>query len=201
MQNSFLVTEGFLTTEMAQLLEATWVSVPNWKWIVLAVLFVLGILLLPLLRMILGRIRHVLHRRQEAQGFFQYLFSLPLEIPWSWILVSLIWLAGLDNLALSPNLSKYLHLGVHLLLALNLIVLVHRSITAVGLLFERIARRTGTGLDQQLIPFAVRTLQVLVVVLGVLVTLQNLGVNVVSILAGLGLGGLALALAAQDTAA
>ncbi|MBX3040745.1 MAG: mechanosensitive ion channel [Bdellovibrionaceae bacterium] len=201
MQSSFLVTEGFLTAEMAHLLETTWIAVPNWKWTALAALIALGLVLLPVLRLIFGRFRRVMHGRQDPQGFFKYFFSLPLERPWSRILVALIWLAGLDNLELTPNLNKYLQLAVHLMLAINLIILVHRSITAVGLLFERISRRTGTGLDQQLIPFAVRSLQVLVVVLGFLITLQNLGVNVVSILAGLGLGGLALALAAQDTAA
>ena len=37
--------------------------------------------------------------------------------------------------------------------------------------------------------------------LGILIVLQNMGVNVFSLLAGLGLGGLAFALAAKDTAA
>ena len=43
-----------------------------------------------------------------------------------------------------------------------------------------------------------RILKILVVVLGLLVALQNLGVNVLSMMAGLGLGGLAFALAAKD---
>ena len=43
-----------------------------------------------------------------------------------------------------------------------------------------------------------RVFKVLVVVLGILATLQNLGINVVSLMAGLGLGGLAFALAAKD---
>ncbi|HNI88638.1 MAG TPA: mechanosensitive ion channel family protein, partial [Leptospiraceae bacterium] len=42
---------------------------------------------------------------------------------------------------------------------------------------------------------------ILVVILGSLFAMQNLGVNVMSVLAGLGVGGLALALAAKDTAA
>ena len=36
---------------------------------------------------------------------------------------------------------------------------------------------------------------------GILMTLQNIGINVMSVVAGLGLGGLAFALAAKDTAA
>jgi len=63
------------------------------------------------------------------------------------------------------------------------------------------AAKTETTLDDQLAPFATKTLKVLAIVLGILIALQNFGFNVMSLLAGLGLGGLALALAAQDTAA
>lgn len=53
-------------------------------------------------------------------------------------------------------------------------------------------------LSQQMQYTLKRLLKILVVVLGILVALQNLGINVVSVMAGLGLGGLAFALAAKD---
>jgi MscS family membrane protein len=60
---------------------------------------------------------------------------------------------------------------------------------------------TESDLDDQLAPFLSKTLKVLVVVVGALVLLQNLGINVTALLAGLGIGGMALAFAAQDTVA
>lgn len=56
-------------------------------------------------------------------------------------------------------------------------------------------------IDSHMLPIVKRTVKVLIVVFGVLISIQNLGVNVMSLLAGLGLGGLAFALAAKDTAA
>ncbi|TAE70810.1 MAG: mechanosensitive ion channel family protein [Bacteroidetes bacterium] len=50
-----------------------------------------------------------------------------------------------------------------------------------------------------LVPFISTTLQVLAIVLGVFYMLEALSINVVGVLAGLSIGGLAIALAAQDT--
>ena len=55
--------------------------------------------------------------------------------------------------------------------------------------------------DGQLVPLVKKALRVSVVVMGLLVMFQKLGVEVVSVLAVLGLGGLAFALAAKDTCA
>ena len=50
-------------------------------------------------------------------------------------------------------------------------------------------------------PWIKKTLVALFVVIGILITIQGLGYNVSTILSGLGIGGLAFALAAQDTIA
>ncbi|MEA1869544.1 MAG: mechanosensitive ion channel family protein [Euryarchaeota archaeon] len=81
---------------------------------------------------------------------------------------------------------------VALLLLLNLIDVVAHYL-------YHLTRKTETKLDEQLVPLVIKTLKVVVVTLTVLFLMQNLGWNVTSLLAGLGIGGLALALAAQDT--
>lgn len=74
--------------------------------------------------------------------------------------------------------------------------------------FVRSARRTyvdplteasETRLDDQLVPIMQRTLVVVIWTLAALMVLSNLGYDIVSVLTGLGIGGLALAMAAQDT--
>jgi MscS family membrane protein len=66
-------------------------------------------------------------------------------------------------------------------------------------------RRAESGdesvLDLQLFPILSRSLKIFVVVVAVLVTSQNLGMNITGLLASLSIGGLALGLAAQDTLA
>lgn len=63
------------------------------------------------------------------------------------------------------------------------------------------ADATSSRLDDQLVPLLRKSLKVSVAVIGAIFLLQNLDVDVGSLLAGLGLGGLAFALAAKDTVA
>ncbi|MFT6399193.1 MAG: MscS family membrane protein [Bradymonadia bacterium] len=56
-------------------------------------------------------------------------------------------------------------------------------------------------LDDQLVPIMQRTLVFVIWTLAALMILSNLGYDIVSVLTGLGIGGLALAMAAQDTLA
>ncbi len=55
--------------------------------------------------------------------------------------------------------------------------------------------------DQQLFPIVRKSLKVFVIVVGALVTLDNLGINITAAIASLSIGGLAVGLAAQDTLA
>lgn len=63
------------------------------------------------------------------------------------------------------------------------------------------AEKTDTKLDDQLVPIIRRALKVFLVLIGGILVLQNLGYSVVSLLTGLGIGGLAFALAAKDALA
>ncbi len=69
---------------------------------------------------------------------------------------------------------------------------------AVGVLDERFRSRRLPGVAAVL-PLARKTAKVLLLLLGLLAVLQHVGFNVTSVLAGLGIGGLAVALAAQKT--
>ncbi len=64
---------------------------------------------------------------------------------------------------------------------------------------EDYVMRSNLGIDDNIMRLIAKTVKVVILILGVLIVLQNLGINVVSILAGFGLGGLAFALAAKDT--
>jgi MscS family membrane protein len=64
-----------------------------------------------------------------------------------------------------------------------------------------LTERTESELDDNLVPLITKTSRVIVVLLAALTIIQSLGVNVFSLLAGIGVGGLAIALAAKDTAA
>ncbi len=61
------------------------------------------------------------------------------------------------------------------------------------------AGKTESTLDDHLIPFVRKTLRIFIVAMTVLFLVQNLGYSISGLLASLGLGGLAVALAAKDS--
>ncbi len=76
-----------------------------------------------------------------------------------------------------------------------------RLIDGLAAYFAARAARTDSGLDDQLVPFVAKTLKVFVVLTAVLVIAQNMGYSISGLLASLGIGGLAVAMAAKDTIA
>lgn len=75
-----------------------------------------------------------------------------------------------------------------------------RFVTDVLEIFERrIAPRTQTSLDDTALPLLNKMARFLVVAVGVLVALQTLGIAITPVLAGAGVAGLAISLAAKDT--
>ena len=88
---------------------------------------------------------------------------------------------------------------------MGLVLGVMAVASAVGNAFrwyeETVAPRTRTNLDQRLVPLFRRVASVLIYTLGALLVLDRLGVSISPLIAGLGLGGLAVALALQPTLA
>ncbi|WMJ73044.1 mechanosensitive ion channel family protein [Cytophagaceae bacterium ABcell3] len=78
-------------------------------------------------------------------------------------------------------------------------LIVYRLVDLLGIYMQKMAERTEGTLDDQLVPLVRKSLKIFVVVTGILFTLQNLNFNVTALLAGLSIGGVAIALAAQDT--
>ena len=113
----------------------------------------------------------------------------------------------------------FLHIGLNVFdwppeaqiwLSRLLILIVASSLTYVavkvvdlliGLWLERRSSDQDKVLRQHLVPVLRKSGKAFVVLLAVLLTASNLGVNITSVLASLSIGGLALGLAAQDTLA
>ncbi len=93
--------------------------------------------------------------------------------------------------------NKVYIMTITVLVAWSALRLIDAGFMALG---ER-AARTDSKLDDQLIPLLRKVSKVFVGILTFLLVVQNLGYSVSGLLAGLGIGGLAFALAAQDTLA
>lgn len=161
-------------------LRTTLVLIPNWKWLGLLGAALAG-LLVKLLGQSIARRWHIAER------------------PVGWIAFSAFLHFAVRLLAIDGALALALLVLIQILFSGACVWLAYRL---VDVFVERIRDRaalSGNTLDRHVVALIRKTLQVVVLVIGVLVVFQNLGINVVSLMAGLGLGGLAFALAAQDT--
>ncbi len=76
-----------------------------------------------------------------------------------------------------------------------------RLLEGLAAYFTARARLTESSLDDQLVPFVAKTLKVFLILTAVLVVAQNMGYSVSGLIASLGIGGIAVAMAAKDTIA
>jgi MscS family membrane protein len=115
--------------------------------------------------------------------------------------MALVFYVGVPPLELPEQVLGWVMLGTEALAVFSCVWVAYRMIDVLGDVLADKAARSASKLDDQLVPLATRSLKVFVSIVGGIFVLQNLEVNVGSLLAGLGLGGLAFALAAKDTVA
>ncbi|MFT4990020.1 MAG: MscS family membrane protein [Acidimicrobiales bacterium] len=108
-------------------------------------------------------------------------------------------LVGFPMLDFDSNIENIVNQVTRLVAALAIIMVAYRAIDIFVHALTRRASETETKLDDSLVPLLRTSMRLFVTIVGILFVLQNLNVNVSSLVAGLGLGGLAIALAAQDT--
>jgi MscS family membrane protein len=107
---------------------------------------------------------------------------------------------GLRLFAWPEWTSMFISNGLKIVVACSLTYIAVKFVDLMVGLWQQRTQATQEGLvDHQLFPIIRKTLKIFVVVVAVLVTSQNLGMNVTGLLASLSIGGLAVGLAAQDT--
>lgn len=109
---------------------------------------------------------------------------------------------GVTLLVLPENVLHWIWLVFQILIVINVAWLVTRLFDS---LFEEylvpMADKSETDLDDQLLPIARKGTKIIVWGMALVVAVNNAGYDITALLAGLGIGGLALAMAAKDTVA
>lgn len=112
-----------------------------------------------------------------------------------------VWYA-LHRLNFPENVMDYINKGYWFMLALTFTWLLARLIDAIIKEYiVPLTQKTEGDLDDQVVPIIRKAIRAAIWILGIIVALNNAGYNVGALLAGLGIGGLALAMAAKDTVA
>lgn len=109
---------------------------------------------------------------------------------------------ALVQLTFPEWLDVWLHRVVYIAVTLNFTWLISRLVDAlIREYVVPLAEKSESDFDDQVIPIARKGLRSIIWTLGIILALNNAGYDVAALLAGLGLGGLALAMAAKDTVA
>ena len=168
-----------------------------WQWLALPLLLIValpaGRLLGGLTRALLGRLAS--RTRATWDDAVMARLGGPLTLMWAAVVLYLL----VDRLGLYQPAEDAIARGLDTALVVVLFWSLLRSFDVVGDVLGTSAWALEHPASRSLVPLGLRVVKVLVVAIGLISVLAVLGMPVVSLLTGLGIGGLAVALAFQKT--
>ena len=169
----------------------------NYQWAGLFGIILAGMVLSRLLALLLIIIVRSWFKREDLalDPRLKKDFVRPIRIAF----MSWVWLLGLTFLGLPAPVLFYLRVAAKTITAAGAAWAVYRLIDIFGEYLVVKAAKTHSKFDDLLVPLITRSLKIFVVAFGLVFVAETLELEYRSILAGLGLGGLAFALAARDT--
>ena len=173
------------------------IGVEVWQFLGIAVLLAIIVLLRYA---VLRLVWYALRRRIDPERHeFWAREQKRVELPVLLLVGALTILIGFPVLDFDPDVEKVVDTFASLASGLAATCWAFASSMWPADYWAVIAARTDSTLDDQLVPLARTVGKIFVAAIGAIFVLQNLGINITSLIAGLGIGGVAVALAAQDT--
>jgi MscS family membrane protein len=174
-------------------------SISLWKVIGLFLILLFSYVLFKIFEKIVDKLMEVsIWKRLKLEDMHLHLLhKLARYFGISFFLILIKYLLPL--LMLEIRVSSPLFKIINILITYFLMVAVLKMVDIGKEYVQQLATTTESKTDDQLIPILSKSLKVFLVILGIVRILYLLNVNVTALIAGLSIGGLALALAAQDT--
>lgn len=138
----------------------------------------------------------VLARLAKAKLAVKYI--VPVAKPLSLLMVFYIAMLLVPVLQLPIKAGAYVIVSLKASIPFFAMIVVYKLVDILIAYLEKLAEKTDSTLDDQLVPLLRKALKVFVIIVGILFILANFNFDITALLAGLSVGGLALALAAQD---
>ncbi|MEL1135755.1 mechanosensitive ion channel family protein [Desulfitobacterium sp. THU1] len=160
------------------------------------------LLLALLLRKIFSKVIIVLLRKftQKTKSTFDDSTVEALEKPVQLAFIIIGLQIASQVLLLPPEIGVFVHRVIRSLVLYTLFWSAYRATDVFTAIFEKRALLTNDKFDDMLISFLSKGAKAVIIILGAITIAQVWFTEIAGVLTGLGLGGLAFALAAQDTA-
>lgn len=198
LESTYIVNINSMVDHLPSFMHNNILGMYIWQYVGFIFYLIIGYIFYRILAWIFGYfIIRLLLRFSKEDIVTKYI--KPLARPLSFLIVLIIGMLFLSELKL-PVMFGFVVKKIYLILIPALITLIaYRLVELITDILMALASKTQTNVDDSLIPLLRKTMKVIVVVFGVIFILQNLDVSITPLLAGVSIGGLALALAAQDT--
>lgn len=171
-----------------------------WQYVGLLIILTLAITAQKILSFVFDRVLiRVFRRKNHTIEDTKTTLFLKTARPLSWLATFFILAVLIPVLQLPSKMGAFVIIGLKSSIPILFTFAFYRFVDIIAHQFEKRAQTTESQLDDQLVPILRKTLKAFVLVIGSLYVLQNFNVNITTLLAGLSIGGLAIALAAQDT--
>lgn len=194
----FPLGTSFLMNLLPTISEETFLGLKAWQYLGIVLLALLVFILHRLFTWLIERITRRLIQSTRVSTEFRVAIHR-MAIPLSYLFLVQVIDRLFASLMLPAVLAHYVALTFKIIEPVFLTIALYRLVDVIALIMKRRAELTETTLDDQLVPLFRKTAKVFVIVFGLIYLLNNLEFNLTAIIAGASIGGLAFALAAQDT--
>ncbi|MDR2910764.1 MAG: mechanosensitive ion channel family protein [Bacteroidales bacterium] len=188
-----------LNSLITDLTNTVFLNNPLYKWLISALIIISAILLSKLVHWISRNIIAKLINKTKT-NIDNVLFE-KIEKPIACaIIIFGIWLA-LKHLFFSEKIGQYINDSYKILIIINTTWLISRVVNeAVREFIQRSIDKSGSDkFDNSVVHTLSKTINAAIWAFGIIIALGQIGVSIGALITGLGIGGVALALASQDT--
>ncbi len=175
----------------------TSIGLEHWQWIGIFVVIFVGLVVDLFTRLILRNLWHRFEIRRNREVEKE---SLKRAVrPFGLLTAAGIWYLALDLGLLPPTPTMVLIVAVRVVLMFSLVWAAFRVTDLIGDWLSAQASKTETKFDDLLVPMVSRTAKLFIGAIGLIYIAGAFSIEIMPLLTGLGIGGLAVAFAAKDT--
>lgn len=169
-----------------------------WQYISILILIIICVLIHKILSWFFDWLIYQL-LKNKGYGNIAHEYIMPVAKPFSLLIIVGILVILVPVLQLPITFNHYFILLLRALIPLFGTMMAYKLVDILGEYLMKKAAQTETTMDDQIVPILKRILKIFVIIIGFLYILNNLRFDITALLAGISIGGLAFALAAQDT--
>lgn len=169
-----------------------------WQVLMLVLIVICALLISLFMRYV---VLYLFQRYPLTKRWTEEMITLKYLRPTQIVVFSMIILYGAHQLGLSNSLFSFIKALTHLLIVVGSTWIIYNLISILFTLLEIRAKKTSTDVDEIIFSLIGSILRVLVITVAIFIIAEIFSIPYKTVLAGLGIGGLAFAIAAKDTIA